>query len=91
MKKLVNVTLKSLSSVSTIDDLVSCWKYIDSTGVVVSNEVGCCSWPFYRQFLFFNFDLSKSGGATAVPTPMVVTPLHEYEYQINNVTMQCIG
>ena len=23
-------------------------RYTDSTGVVVSTDVGCCSWPFYR-------------------------------------------
>ena len=30
-----------------------------------------------RQFLILNFDPSKSGGATALPAPMVVTLLVE--------------
>ena len=50
-------------------------RYADSTRVVVSTDVGCCSWPFYHSMFTFNFDQSKSGGATALPAPMVVTPL----------------
>ena len=53
------------------------------TGVIVSTDIGCCSWPFHRSFLNFNFDLSKSGGATALPAPMVVTPLF-FQGLINN-------
>ena len=36
-------------------------RFTDSAGVVVSTDVGCCSWPFYSK-LHFNFDPSKAVG-----------------------------
>ena len=46
----------------------------------MSTDVRCCSWPFYW---IFSFDPSKSSGVTALPAPMVVTPLHYFLLQLS--------